>query len=360
MYQGLLPAHYIDEKIFEHEQEKLLKKVPIYIGHEKMLPQVGSFLVSPQANDELIFLKNYNKIECFYNVCQHHHASILKDAGVIQSISCPFHRWNYNLEGRLIMAPKFNETHCISLNKKALFEWNGLYFIQQGLQSIPDSMRQIIDFSSFEYESTHTVNLAYNWKIFIETYLDDYHIPAIHSGLRAMVDINHLTWEYFEDFSLQSIFFHAKFKDSQNKKFNEYRKIIEKISQKIPIDKISWMLIYPTTMVETYPYMNVISTIKPISAFETVNYIDFFFNQKALDLCPELKDIAKEFYLEVAKEDDDLCISVQKGKNTLFKSQQSSVNILHSTLEEGIRYFHDYLHQQKIYPNFTTQKSSKF
>ena len=112
MYQGLLPVHYINEDIFEQEQETIFKKDPIYLGHEKMLPHVGSYMVSPRTKEELIFLRNQNKIECFLNVCKHHQACILKDSGVVKSISCPFHHWTYNLEGRLILAPRFNETPC--------------------------------------------------------------------------------------------------------------------------------------------------------------------------------------------------------------------------------------------------------
>lgn len=291
----MTPNVYSDNVFFDKEQHGLFLNEPLYIGHSSMLPNIGDYLVSTRFNNELIFIRNQSGIECIQNICKHHQALILKNSGKISSITCPFHRWTYDLNGKLINAPFIDELPCIALKKLPLHEWNNFYFIQKEpqIKLIEKNLSIFSNLNRFKFDSTETLFSSYNWKIFIENYLDDYHVPAIHPGLRSLVDIHHLSWEFSENFSLQIVNLHNKLKESKSQKFNQLKKAIEKISKQIPLTKVVWMTIYPATMIEIYPYMITISTLKPISINETINHVDFFFNQDAISIVPDYVEIAK-------------------------------------------------------------------
>ncbi len=49
----------------------------------------------------------------------------------------------------------------------------------------------------------HTCN--YNWKTFIEVYLEDYHVGPFHPGLGNFVTCDDLKWEFAKQFSVQTV-----------------------------------------------------------------------------------------------------------------------------------------------------------
>jgi choline monooxygenase len=341
---------YANDFVFNKELSTIFKNESLYLGHEKMIPELGSYWVSKRFDDELIFLRNQFGIECIKNICQHHQALILKNSGKVSSITCPFHRWNYNLEGQLTKAPHFETVPCVSLKKQTVFEWNDLFFIQKkpSMDSNTIELLKLINFEDYTFHSSETLHAPYNWKIFIENYLDDYHVPAIHPGLRSLVDVQNLEWHVGSGFSLQIVDLHKNIKKLNSEKFMNYSSALQAISKLISLNKVIWMTIYPSTMIEVYPYMIVISTLKPISATETINHVDFFFNFKALSINPDFANLSREFYLDTAKEDDEICCAIQQGKVALYRSQ-SELEIqpeIHPILEKGIHHFHDYLEVQ--------------
>ena len=45
----------------------------------------------------------------------------------------------------------------------------------------------------------------YNWKTFIEVYLEDYHVGPFHPGLGSFVTCDDLRWEFGEHYSVQTV-----------------------------------------------------------------------------------------------------------------------------------------------------------
>ena len=61
-----------------------------------------------------------------------------------------------------------------------------------------------LDFSGFVYDRTTVTEYAFNWKTFIEVYLEDYHVVPYHPGLGPFVDCEQLKWEYGANWSVQT------------------------------------------------------------------------------------------------------------------------------------------------------------
>jgi choline monooxygenase len=125
------------------------------------------------------------------------------------NIVCPLHRWTYDLKGELIGAPHFGETPCLNLSKTQLQNWNGLLFerngydVQARLKNL--SVTKDLDFTGYMLDHVEVHECDYNWKTFIEVYLEDYHVEPFHPGLGSFVACDDLRWEFGEDYSVQTV-----------------------------------------------------------------------------------------------------------------------------------------------------------
>src|SRR5690606_10680516 len=142
-----------------------------------------------------------NGIELLSNVCRHRQALMLggetgnvtgavKLSGNLSetggNIVCPLHRWTYDDAGKLIGAPHFNEQPCANLKRWPLHSCNGLLF--EGSRDPAKDIghlfnRPEFDFSDYVLDDVEVHQCNYNWKTFIEVYLEGYHVEPFHPGL---------------------------------------------------------------------------------------------------------------------------------------------------------------------------------
>ncbi len=343
----LSTSHYIDKQYFELEQEHIFKKHPIYMGCKQMVPELGNYFVCQRNSGNVFLIHNASGVEVISNICRHHQALILENAGKINKITCPFHFWQYDLAGTLRKAPNFPGLPCIQLDKTVTHSWENLLFKNQppAIEIKKKSLLTDFSFEAYRYHNSAILPAAYNWKIFIDNYLDDYHIPAIHPGLKNLVDLNNLEWEFSLSFSAQRIGIKNKILQSTSEHFNGWKNLIQEIEQSNIQPKaasVMWILIYPGTMIEVYPYMLTVSTLTPISCDETINHVDFFYPNFILDNYPEYPDVSQSSYFETAKEDDKICTAIQHGREELFKQKQNDSGWLQPKLEAGINQFHEF------------------
>src|SRR5471032_1238065 len=171
---------YFDEALLQREMQQLFQAGPRYVG-----------------------------LELMSNVCRHRQALMFNGRGNANNIVCPLHRWTYDLKGELIGAPHFAETPCLNLPKTTLQSWNGLLFEQNGY-NVMEKLSQLsvtkdLDFSGYMFDHVEVQTCNYNWKTFIEVYLEDYHVEPFHPGLGGFVSCDDLRWEFGRDYSVQTV-----------------------------------------------------------------------------------------------------------------------------------------------------------
>jgi phenylpropionate dioxygenase-like ring-hydroxylating dioxygenase large terminal subunit len=109
------------------------------------------------------------------------------------------HRWTYGLDGKLLGAPHFEQDPCLNLRNYPVQSWQGLLFEGNGRNVTADlatlGMACDFDFSGYVYGHAHLHECDYNWKTFIEVYLEDYHVGPFHPGLGQFVTCEDLRWE---------------------------------------------------------------------------------------------------------------------------------------------------------------------
>src|SRR2546423_1661165 len=170
-----LPASwYSDSRVFDAERKLLLPRAAGYVGHELMVPEVGDYRVLPGRDNAQALVRNADGIELLSNVCRHRQAIMLEGKGNARNIVCPIHRWTYDLKGELLGAPHFDEKPCVHLGRTPIQNWKGLLF--DGPRDIAADLAGLtthkLDFSGHVLDHIELHPCNYNWKTFIEVYLE--------------------------------------------------------------------------------------------------------------------------------------------------------------------------------------------
>lgn len=342
----LNPCTFFDDSTLSLERKDLFNK-PNYLGHRLMIPDHGAYFELKHPNKNKVMINDHGKIRVLSNVCRHRNAKMLNDKGTVNTIVCPVHRWTYDLGGHLIGAPKFEDLPKTCLPAEIPVDWNGLLFSHltksdsKKLDNFP--FCSYFSFANYSFHSIETHLCNYNWKTFIEVYLDDYHVKPFHPGLGNFVDCKKLEWFFSDFFSVQAVGISGLKKKGTNI-YNNWQDQIVNFHRNHSLEwGAIWMLIYPNIMLEWYPQTIVVSTVYPLDPQRTLNVTEFYYSEEIISFNKEYIRFQKEAYRETAQEDDDIGERMDKGKRSFEFDNKCNPNFLHPTLEKGIPEFYKYL-----------------
>lgn len=352
---------YFDDAIFVQEQELIFKKSSLYVGHEKLVPDVGDWRTLPQENSGRMLVRNTQGVELISNVCRHRQAIMLGDVqqngSATQSqngnlrdtggnIVCPVHRWTYSQQGKLMGAPQFPETPCMNLQKFTLKNCHGLLF--EGPRDPAVDMtalfsRPEFDFSDYVLDHVEVHQCHYNWKTFIEVYLEDYHVGPFHPGLGRFVSCEDLAWEFSSMYSSQRVGIHSALGQPGTATYRRWHEqLMNYRSGEAPQFGAVWVTYFPTHMIELYPHVLVLSTLHPVSPQETINIVEFYYPEDIVAFEREFVQAHRAAYMETAVEDDEIAERMDAGRRALMRRGADDQGPYQSPMEDGMRHFHEW------------------
>jgi choline monooxygenase len=337
---------YFSDSVLEQEKKQLFAAGPGYIGHDLWVPEQGDWRSIPWENDGRVLVNNGSNIELLSNVCRHRQAIMLRGHGNTENIVCPLHRWTYNLNGELLGAPHFNKQPCSKLQSFDLQNWRGLLFnsphnIGKQLENVP--FMEQIDFSDYKLHSIKTNELPYNWKTFIEVYLEDYHVDPFHPGLGQFVSCSDLQWYFGENWSVQSVGVKAGLRRPGSPVYKKWHEAVTQFGNgEEPAFGAIWFCMYPNIMVEWYPHVLVVSTLHPMGPQKTLNVVEFFYPEEICLFEPEFVEAEQTAYMETAYEDDEIAIRMDEGRKVLLERGQTDAGPYQSPMEDGMQHFHEW------------------
>jgi phenylpropionate dioxygenase-like ring-hydroxylating dioxygenase large terminal subunit len=343
---------YFDPEIFAAEMRLLFAPGPAYVGHELMVPNAGDYFTLAGRNDSHALVRNADgpdDIALLSNVCRHRQAVMLKGRGNAQKIVCPLHRWTYDLKGALVGAPHFPETPCLHLKQTPLQSWNGMLF--SGPRNIAADLAQLdpkmFDFKGYVFDRVEVHDCAYNWKSFIEVYLEDYHVGPFHPGLGNFVSCADLRWQFAERFSVQTVGVANGLAKPGTKTYERWHAAVRAYyGDKEPPHGAIWLTIYPNIMVEWYPHVLVVSTLIPKGPRETTNIVEFYYPEDIAWFEREFVEAEQAAYMETCAEDDEIALRMDAGRKALYEQGRSEVGPYQSPMEDGMRHFHEFLRNE--------------
>ncbi len=143
-------------------------------------------------------------LRAFQNACRHRGSALCEGTGSgLAEIRCPFHRWSYDLDGRLREVPSRREFGVlgdgadeIALVPVQVDTWGPLVFVNldAGAAPLADFLGAVPGDCAWarvdEFRCTAAVSIAApcNWKTLIDGFSETYHVQGIHREMLAMCD----------------------------------------------------------------------------------------------------------------------------------------------------------------------------
>jgi phenylpropionate dioxygenase-like ring-hydroxylating dioxygenase large terminal subunit len=339
---------YFDEDLLRREQELIFQHGPRYLAHELSVPEPGDYYALPQEGEGRALVRTPRGVELVSNVCRHRQAVMLRGRGNTQNhIVCPLHRWTYDLQGQLIGAPHFDHDPCLHLNNYKVRTWNGMVFEDNGRDIATDlanlGPRADLDFSGYVLDHVEMHTCHYNWKTFIEVYLEDYHVGPFHPGLGQFVTCDDLRWEFGKHHSVQTVGILNGLKKAGSPVYQRWHDAVMRINGGVPPKQGAiWLTYFPNIMVEWYPHVLTVSTLYPKGPQETLNVVEFYYPEEVAAFERDFVEAQRAAYMETCIEDDEIAERMDAGRKALHERGDDEAGPYQSPMEDGMRHFHEW------------------
>jgi choline monooxygenase len=354
-------SSYFDQTLYQREMQAIFQRGPRYVGHGLSVPEVGDYHTLPQEAQGRALVRTPKGVELISNVCRHRQAAMLQGSGSLGTSSggnivCPLHRWTYNASGplatgTLLGAPHFAQDPCLNLNNYKLREWNGLLFEDNGRDIEADlagmGPRADLDFSGYVLDHVEMHECNYNWKTFIEVYLEDYHVGPFHPGLGQFVACEDLRWEFKDNYSVQTVGVSNRLGKAGSPVYERWQNaLLQYRNGQPPKYGAIWLTYYPHIMVEWYPHVLTVSTLHPMGPQKTMNMVEFFYPEDIAAFEREFVEAQQAAYMETCIEDDEIAERMDAGRRALMLRGDNEAGPYQSPMDDGMQQFHEWYRRQ--------------
>ena len=334
-----LPAHfYVDAAMAGIDRHAILDRSWQLLAHVSQLREAGDHIVADLGGLPLIVVRgNDGEIRVFHNVCRHRAGPIAQCDGLrAKSLRCRYHGWNYGLDGVLKSAPEMKdaqdfEVADVRLPQLAVRVWQGLVFAAVDEARAPDfdafvagiDARLGPDRGLEHYGGHHraSYDIACNWKVYVDNYLEGYHVPHVHPGLNKLLDYRSYRTELMRWHSLQW-------------------SPLESDPALYGNGDALYYWLWPNAMLNILPGRLQTNRVIPLGVDRCRVLFDSYY---ALDAGgeadPARRDADLSFSDEVQHEDLGICEDVQRG----FASGSYVPGRLNPLRETGVHHFHELL-----------------
>ncbi len=329
---------YVDNRIAELENKTVFSNTWQMVGRAEQVEKPGQFVSAIVAGEPIVVVRgNDGTLRGFYNVCRHHAAAVVTEkCGQAQLLHCPYHGWNYGLDGSLKGMPEFDGVKNFERQQNGLLPmkasiWEKFVFVNLDAQAgaIEDFFGGLVKrvaplrVTKLHYFDSRTYDIACNWKVFVDNYLDGgYHVPHLHKGLNSVLDYKEYTIENEDRYCLQSSPMVASGEDAATGATRQG-------------DRAWYFWQYPNLMINCYEgYMDT-NLVIPLDVDHCRVIFDFYFGDVS-EAARSYNEQSVAVGARVQDEDLGICEDVQRG----LKSRAYGAGRLSVRREAGEHLFH--------------------
>ncbi|HEY3741577.1 MAG TPA: SRPBCC family protein [Bryobacteraceae bacterium] len=333
-----IPARwYTDPAFLELERERVFWATWQPVGHSADVAEPGQYFSCEIGGEPIVVVRGKDRVvRAFANVCRHRAAALVNEPGCADVLKCPYHGWTYTLDGRLLGAPEIDgienwkrEDVCLPSYRVEL--WGPFVFLNVDGKAPPltDVMGLIpqetallgcpIDQLVFSQRRDYVIDC--NWKVYVDNYLEGYHLPTAHPGLFKELDYSAYRVDTYRWYSSQYAPIRAA-KRGEQRQYNESN----------VANRALYFWIFPNFMLNIYPDNLSSNIILPMGPNQTLTIFEWFGYGPAA----EVKESTIEFSDEIQQEDIGICEAVQRG----LQSRTYSTGRFSPKRENGVHHFH--------------------
>jgi len=207
----LHPTFYTDPTYADIEQERIFGMNWFAAAHVQELSKPGDVKVIEVGKTSIILTcDKEKKLHAFYNTCRHRGARVCStSASGCKQLVCPYHWWAYRLDGSLkstppAAVPKERKEELGLLPVPGLDTFAGIIFLNQ--MANPPPLRDVLgdlpkkleryDLDVADMHAQKTYDIAGDWKLIGENFMDYYHIDAVHPALSGFSKVeDHMPYQ---------------------------------------------------------------------------------------------------------------------------------------------------------------------
>jgi phenylpropionate dioxygenase-like ring-hydroxylating dioxygenase large terminal subunit len=183
-------ANYRSRERFGREVERVLRRWPVPFCPSAALPEAGSWVAREAAGTPLLAVRDGDgAVRAFRNACRHRGTRLADGAGCARAFVCPYHGWTYRLDGSLAHVPHAHGFPDLDPAHSGLAavrceERLGLVWVTQdpaaeGAEAALAGLPELVG-AGQRLHSTSVLEVEVNWKIYLEGFIEGYHIRSTH------------------------------------------------------------------------------------------------------------------------------------------------------------------------------------
>jgi choline monooxygenase len=337
-----LPAsHYTDPAMLAQEQRRIFRRSWQYAASLDQLRLPGNYVAVDVAGVPVVLTRDTNGVlRAFYNICRHRAGIVAKGSGNRKSLQCLYHGWLYGLDGSLKTTPEFegvqNFEKCdYGLMPIRVETWGPFAFVSMDsdapplLEVLGDILKETaeFDFSHMRKTRRHDYYVNANWKIYIDNYLEGYHVPVAHPGLYRELDYEHYRIDTHRYYSSQYAPIRpVKTEDALGRRYTALQGDA----------KALYYWLFPNFMLNIYMGMLQTNVVVPLSHDKTLVVFEWYFDDPGTAGTWNSLNDSIEFSDEIQQEDAEICEYVWRNMQTgLYDQGRYCVK-----RENGVHHFH--------------------
>ena len=348
-----LASHfYTDPAVLDTEKSRIFRRTWQLVGTlntpcgeqdgaKRTIADAETFFTADVVGEPVVVVRDkQGTLRAFSNVCRHRAGPIAQGSGCKNVLRCGYHGWTYTLDGRLIGTPdvegvEFFDRTTMGMVPLRCEIWEQLIFVNFDpnaeplaafLGKIPEHARGF-QFAGLQFAERRDYVIDCNWKVYVDNYLEGYHIPIAHPGLMREIDYAQYRTDTYRYYSQQFAPIRALKTGDADERF---------YAPGGGLQEALYFWIFPNLMLNIYPDNLSTNLIVPLSHDKTLTIFEWFFHDVGNEKVLERVKRAIAFSEEVQQEDIELCKQVQRGLNSsTYDRGRYSVK-----RENGVHHFH--------------------
>lgn len=303
-------AWYTDARMHAFDRDRVLARTWQYCGPASALAEPGASLTVEVAGQPVLFVNDpAHGVRAFFAVCQHRGGPVSLRCGREAFLQCAYHGWTYNLDGTLRGTPQFERGLAFDPARHSLHGvrhavWGGMLFACLDPDAPPldvfiDGIEALIApvvLGDVAFHSREVYPVACNWKVYVDNYLEAYHVPLVHPEYSKMLDYANYREEIHGWWSVQ------------RSGFDGDRGYYGALGQGA---ELFYFMLWPNLMLNVTAGRLQVNHVRPLAHDRCEVVFDYFYGGSG-DLEAVIAE-DKRVTARIQAEDADICAQVQRG-----------------------------------------------
>jgi choline monooxygenase len=342
-----IPARLYNDPVYlELERERVFAHTWQLVGRTEQVREHGQFLTAEIGNDAIVVVRDGERLRGYHNVCLHRAGPVAYGCGRRNTLQCRYHGWTYGLDGALLRAPEMQgvqhfrpeDMHLVPVQ---VAEWGPLVFANVDgkapplLEVLEDVPRRVAPFGceGMRWVMRKEWEIACNWKVYVDNYLEGYHLPMVHPGLHKELDYDNYRVEPHRYYSIQHAPLRPVHGGHTDRKYDP---------SKTDVPEAVYVWLFPNVMLNVYMGQMQTNVVLPMGHDRTRVVFEWYSANPPADAASDAEWARLlAFSDEIQDEDIEICEVVQRNlRSRIYDRGRYS-----AARENGVHHFHSLLHE---------------